>query len=474
MRSPRTPSRRLPVTFSLLIGISVASALGLLALVTHDSLALTSDLLLAPLNTPASPPAENARARVTPQPSPVVAIAAAGLAPGLDLLAPVATASRPFIPVDELAITVEPAPAAPELAASAPTTYTLFVVVLMSGYTPPPRQPEPFVPLATYPGAWPAARNSLASSKISLHTVGPSEPGIMELVRRGKPRLIKAVGDYGWMHEVKAVSAEIVTLGRILLQQENWILARDPVEAADEYVQTNLREYQLNPWVDYWEGWNEFVPINAERMRWFAEFEAARACQMQALGFRAAVGGFSTGVPEYDLMDDFLPALEAAHRCGGLFHLHEYGSPTFNCLVQSNIPGLIPGAPALRVPAGPLTFRYRFWYEGHLKPAGLGDLPLVISELGIDGVLPSPACDDPGGTGWKGYTDWWVARGHGATGPQAYVNWLAWYDSELQHDYYVLGAAVFTTGATDAANGWYPFDLHDVLIPLTHYLTQRP
>jgi hypothetical protein len=195
---------------------------------------------------------------------------------------------------------------------------------------------------------------------------------------------------------------------------------------------------------------------------------------MQQHGFRAAVGGFSTGVPEYDLMDEFLPALEAAQRCGGIFHLHEYASPTFQCGVAVNAPGLIPGAPALSVPAGPLSLRYRFWYEGLLKPRGLGGLPLVISELGIDGLAPSPACDDPGYPGWKLYGDWWVQRGYGPDGPQAYVNVLSWYDNEMRNDPYVLGAAIFTTGALEPQQQWHAFELHDALIPLAHYLVSQP
>jgi len=303
--------------------------------------------------------------------------------------------------------------------------------------------------------------------------VGPGHAYIMEFVRRVKPRLVKSVGDFGWLAEVKQVSPQTITLGRIPEEQEEWILNVDPVVAGQAYVDLNQETYRLNPYVDYWEGWNEFAGGTLERMVWFAQFEATRACAMQARGWRAAVGGFSTGVPEYDLMDDFLPALEAARRCGGIFHLHEYSSPTFDCGVAANIPGIIPNAPALAVPAGALSLRYRFWYEGLLKPRGLGDLPLVISELGIDGVIPSAACDDPGGFGWKPYSDWWASRGLGRDGPHGYVNTLRWYDGEMRRDDYVLGAAIFTAGALDAGNIWHAFDLHDVMIPLAEYAVSQ-
>jgi hypothetical protein len=357
---------------------------------------------------------------------------------------------------------------APPASSATPAVIVLLPIIGQSESTPSPAPPAVAPPTET-PLPWPEPLQGQTASKLSVHTLNTNDPYVMEFIRRVKPRVVKSVGDVGWLREVKDVSPQTVTVGRLLAEQSEWILAVDPATAGAAYVDLNAGVYASHPFVDYWEGWNEFVPGDAERMRWFAQFEAARACQMQARGWRAAVGGFSTGVPEYALMADFLPALEAAHRCGGLFHLHEYDSPTFECGVAVNVPGLIPGAPAISVPAGPLTLRYRFWYELLLKPRGLGDLPLLISELGIDGVAPSPACDDPGGLGWKAYTDWWTSRGLGPDGPQAYVNVLSWYDAEMRRDPYVLGAAIFTANALDSGGEWHSFDLHPVLVPLAIY-----
>jgi hypothetical protein len=265
-----------------------------------------------------------------------------------------------------------------------------------------------------------------------------------------------------------------VTIGRTPGQEFSWVGAVDPKIAAKTYINQNLTHYQLNPGVDYWEGWNEFILEGPEPMQWYAQFEAEWACQMEALGFHAAVGGFSVGWPRtYPEMELFLPALEAAHRCGGIFTLHEYNRPLLMCAVRSGEPDVIPGAPALRVPAGPLTFRYRFWYEGYLKPRGLGDLPLVLSEYGIDAVQ-AIRCEDPslGGT-WKEHIDWWSQQGYGVDGAQAYVNQLAWADREMRHDPYVIGATVFTAGAVDSQSAWYGFDLHQALIPLAEYLVTQ-
>ena len=319
--------------------------------------------------------------------------------------------------------------------------------------------------------AWPEPPAGLSSSKLGLHVVRNSDPDIMEFVRHVHPRVIKAVDDVGWLADVKAISPQTITLGRLSGQEESWVDTSDPVGAAQAYVLANLERYRLNPGVDYWEGWNEFVPQNATRMSWYAQFEATRACLMQSYGLRAAVGSFSTGVPEYALMEFFLPALEAARRCGGIFTLHEYNSPDLQCGVSVNAPHIIPDAPVIpNLPVGYHTLRYRFWYAGYLQPRGWQDLPLVISEVGIAGGPAGGPCNDPGSTrGWRGYQDWWVAHNIGADGPQAYVNVLAWYDAELRRDPYVLGATIFTAGAI---SDWEDFDIHPLLLPLAIYAAQ--
>ena len=119
-----------------------------------------------------------------------------------------------------------------------------------------------------------------------------NDPYIMEYVRRVRPRVMKSVDDLGWLSDVKLASPNTMTIGRISGQNENWPEELAPDAAARQFIDTNLNKYRLNPGVDYWEGWNEFVPVTAARWKWYAAFEAARACDMQALGFHAAVGGF--------------------------------------------------------------------------------------------------------------------------------------------------------------------------------------
>lgn len=385
----------------------------------------------------------------------------------------------PQSPAPEVTLRPGTTPALSPTAALTPASdFTIYLpVVGEAGSTPAPGEltleptAEPPTEVAPSPtvSQWPEPLTGQTASKLGLHIINNNDPYAMEFIRRVHPRVVKTVESWGWLADVKAASPNTVTIGRIYGQEETWVGTVDPVAAANAYVMNNLQTYQLNPGADYWESWNEYVINTPERVSWFTQFEATRACTMQAQGFRAVVGNFGMGWPlTYQDMESFLPALEAAHRCGGIFGLHEYNSPTFQCGVSQNVPGVIPGAPVINnIPVGYRTLRYRFWYEGLLKPRGLGDLPLVLTEVGIAGEPPGGPCNDPGSKGkgaWKGYQDWWVEQGFGPNGPQAYVNLLAWYDSELRKDPYVIGATIFTAGP-----GWDDYDIHDILIPLANY-----
>ena len=237
---------------------------------------------------------------------------------------------------------------------------------------------------------------------------------------------------------------------------------KNPEESARDFVETQLEQYQLNPAVDYWEGFNEPDP-GLDRMDWYARFEAERVRQMAAHGFKTAVGGFSTGVPELDEFERFVPAVEVALAHGGILSLHEYSAPDLYLYYGDPIP---PNWPA-HENRGSLMFRYRWYYEEFLLPRGLY-IPLAITEAGIDGLIGNRP--GPPGLGWADFQGYWAQQGMGDDGIGAYIEQLKWYDDGLRQDGYVIGATLFTAGAIGQ---WEGYAIEPILPRLAEYINSQ-
>jgi hypothetical protein len=208
--------------------------------------------------------------------------------------------------------------------------------------------------------------------------------------------------------------------------------------------------------VDAWEGHNEPVATDGEQMKRFAELEAERVRLLAAEGIRSVVGNFGTGHPVLELWPQFFPALEATLQHDGLLGLHEYSAPTMQYGTHGGGEGW-------------LTLRYRKAYRQYLIPAGL-EVPLVMTECGVDGLVR----DRPGpeGKGWKDFPNYWASQGMGIDGTGNYIEQLAWYDSELMKDSYVVGAAIFTMTTT---REWRSYEiLGDAATILQQYLSVHP
>lgn len=344
----------------------------------------------------------------------------------------------PFIPYNYVPVTPSPTP------------------VVRAEKTPavesPLPQPTP---------AWPPALSQPGRSKLGLHVIQNNSPNIMEFIRRTKPAVVKGLGGFGWATEVKKASPGTVTVGRLLEDKDEGIMEGDPEGAAQAFVARHVEEYLLNPGVDYWEGWNE--PLPGSKMDWYARFEAERVRRMADHGLRVAVGGFATGTPDWDEFAAFLPAIEVALAHDGILTLHEYAAPTLDYRMGE----AMPGHPAC-ADRGVLMLRYRWWYEDFLKPQGL-DIPLVISEGGVDGQVQQNLA--PPGLGWRDFTNYWAQQGLGEDGAQAYIRQLAWYDQYLQQDDYVIGVAIFTAGSP--AGHWPSFDITAILPALAEYVVSQ-
>ena len=322
-------------------------------------------------------------------------------------------------------------------------------------YTPSPTP----IPSPTPEGNGPYLQGDPNRSKLSIHVIFNNDPRIMTFVRQAHPAVIKGVDDLGFLAEVEQVSPNTIIVGRRNWAHQEYV--GSPEQAARDFVQAQLREYQLNPAVDFWEGWNEPDP-GLDRMAWYARFEQERVRELARYGFKAAIGGFATGVPEMDEFALFLPAIETAMQYGGILTLHEYSAPVMSYGYGSALPGY-----PYHEDRGSLTFRYRWYYEELLIPRGLV-IPLVISEAGIDGIIGNRP--GPEGLGWADFQEYAVAQGWGRTGDEAFINQLAWYDAGVRQDDYVLGFTVFTAGPVAQ---WGPYNIGSILSKMADYVRSQ-
>lgn len=328
--------------------------------------------------------------------------------------------------------------------------------------TPSNTPTETPIPAATAVGGGgipPYLQGDPNRSKLSIHVIANNDRRIMEFVRQTHPAVIKGVDDFGYLAEVERISPNTIIVAR--RDDINQDYGGNPEEAARRYVQSQLRQYQLNPAVDFWEGWNEPDP-GMDRMAWYARFEQERVRELARYGFRAAIGGFASGVPEVEEFALFIPAIETAMQYGGILTLHEYSAP----VMTEGYGSALPGYP-YHDDRGSLTFRYRWFYEELLLPRGLA-IPLVISEAGIDGILGNRP--GPPGKGWADFQSYAVEQGWGSNGVDAFINQLAWYDAGVRQDSYVLGFTVFTAGPVAQ---WGPYDIGPILPRMADYVRSQ-
>jgi hypothetical protein len=323
--------------------------------------------------------------------------------------------------------------------------------------TPSPRATDTPVPTST-PWPTPTPFPPGPPTKLGLH-VTHHRPQVLELVRTGNVAVIKTISqDRDFLSQIKALSPHTLLVGRLMVEQIDLDKVK-PGEGAQWFVNRLLpiaADPSFREVFDAWEGYNEPVAVDAEQMKRLAELEAERVRLLASEGIRSVIGNFGTGHPALELWPQFFPALEAAREHDGFLGLHEYSAPTMQFGTHAGGEGW-------------LTLRYRKAYRQYLIPAGL-EIPLIITECGIDGMVR----DRPGpeGEGWKGFVNYWADQGMGIDGPGNYIEQLAWYDSELMKDSYVVGAAIFTMTTT---REWRSYEiLGDAASILHQYLSVHP
>ncbi len=341
-------------------------------------------------------------------------------------------------------------------------------------------------------------------TKLCPHSITPVAE-LRQMIEAGCP-LIKLVDDFGPAAEFQPQYPNLIIIGRVTegaeydpvtLYRQGWSYQA----AAQAQVDRQTQKYQLNPAVRIWEGPNEPAfgdgndPANQAAIAWYGNYEAYRLGLLAAMGLRGVVGNFSTGSPDLPAADpmvmwrNFLPALRAAQQYNGFLGLHEYSSPWmwywYGKYQLANCPDF--QGPISEGDTGWLTFRYRKVYRDLLQGQGLGNLPLAITEFGLDRVGQGcPGTDMPAGA-WKDLTDWWRNRWDGAPDPidywrgperdpeRYYAEQLIWADGELRRDSFVAGACIFTFG--HAGNPiWERFEISGSRITgiLTDYIRGLP
>ena len=332
--------------------------------------------------------------------------------------------------------------------------------------SPLPTATEPPPPTATpTPQATPFPPG--APTKLGLF-VAWVHSQIMDLVKTGNVTVLKTMEfDPEFLADVKAHSPNTIIVGRVPLGQislSGGDMLAEARRAADAVLALALDGRRVGL-VDAWEGHNEPVAGDLGEMGKLAELEVERARLLAERGVRAVLGNFSTGYPPLEWWPAFRPAVEAVRRHNGYLGLHEYSAPTiwFNTNRSDLDFGVHPSD------EGWLTLRYRKVYREYLEPWGLR-VPLILTECGVDGMVTERP--GPPGMGWKDFSGYWDELGMGSDTAGNYVEQLAWYDSELQLDDYVVGGAVF---AMTAFQEWATYQLlGPAATILQQYLSVHP
>lgn len=242
---------------------------------------------------------------------------------------------------------------------------------------------------------------------------------------------------------------------------------------------TRVNRYAANPRIDVWEDDNEVVPDNPDEARWYAMYCVEMMKRYENIGKRRANFSFAVGTPNItpdnpsDIWPLLLPAVRHARNHGHYIALHEYmgykadfgvGWKQINHLRQplhSWWGRYKVSTPDESYPYGWTVLRYRAIWDKYLLRVGLNDTKLIITELGCDSVESVTPVGYPTGT-WREMSNTW--QDNGLDPEQHYADMLAWYDSRISEDRYVVGATIFTVGSVGI---WSKWDIADTEVEST-------
>src|SRR5438093_6094933 len=287
-----------------------------------------------------------------------------------------------------------------------------------------------------------------SQSKISVHLLSSYSSGAAQIIH-APPRVIKILStDSGMMQaarDFKASTPEGKVVCRIYTPNR-WTATQDPAAAGTSFWQTVLAPALVNlspsdkALIDYVEGPNEAdsTPTwgSATDTQWFNTFWMNLAPLIANAGFKPLAYSISVGNPPgtqaeiQASLDRIVPSLRLCQTLGGGWSYHSYSLPYSTNLTDEIY----------------YSVRYRQYYSYFAsRYADLTNLPLVLTEGGIDGTGP------------------WSTRGD----TNKFQNWLTWFDSEIRKDAYCLGVTLFQIGNTTDWNG---FNVEPIAPWLANYL----
>ena len=305
----------------------------------------------------------------------------------------------------------------------------------------PPTDPPPTPLPSTFP-------LTTTGSKLGVHSILPAET--IDYVRNvklagGHVPVVKAVADLGWLKEVKATDASVITIGRFIglpggVDEEAPPLVGDLKKIAQTIWDVVWPKFQPHmAYTDYLEITNELDPVGTVGHTLFAQLWMELIPLAEAKGVKLAIFSYSMGVPEWDEWVAIVATgvFQLAKAGKHILSLHEYALPTWKWWGQK-IPGRVADPNH-----GPLMCRYRWLFEDLLIPAGL-TIPLVITEANVEDMTGMTMSD-------------WMTN-------------ITWYDVKLREDWYVLGATLFTL---DGTNAWPKFNYGKFMPALTEYFISQ-
>ncbi len=307
--------------------------------------------------------------------------------------------------------------------------------------------------VAALPASAIAQQATPSLSKLSIHLILNYTTGARQIVA-AHPRVLKILDTHTSMLEAMRDYKARTPGGIVVLRiytSHRYTLNDNPYTAAEHFWNNILapRVNALSPQdralIDYLEGPNEAdsTPTwnSPAEVAWYNAFWMRLAPLIASAGFRPCAYSISVGNPPgsleeiYKILDTIAPSLRVIKQLGGAWSYHPY------TILYTKDVGI----------ENWYSLRYRLFYSYFAsKHPDLVDLPMILTEGGVDGQ------SSPLGPGWKGGGD--AAK---------FQDWLAWWDNEIRKDPYILGCTLFQSG--DLV-GWWSFDIEPIAAWLAQHL----